>query len=72
MLVRSLSPTGLLEDTIQRSWRQVIAQFAGNGHTARFGNMLELPVAAFRGDEKPAIFSQFVQYLANLHAGSIA
>jgi fructose-1,6-bisphosphatase len=72
MLVTSLAPTGLFKDTIQRSRRQVIAGFACNGHTARLHLVFELSVAAFGCDEEPAIFSQFVQYLADFHGISLA
>jgi hypothetical protein len=72
MLVRSLSPTGLLKDTIQRSRRQVIAGFACNGHTTRFRLVLELSMAALGCDEEPAIFLQFVQYIADFHGISLA
>jgi fructose-1,6-bisphosphatase len=72
MLVRSFSPTGLLQDTIQSSRRQVIAGFACNGHTTRLRLMLELSVAAFGCDEEPAIFSQFVQYIADIHGIGLA
>jgi hypothetical protein len=72
MLVTSLAPTGLFKDTIQRSRRQVIAWFACNGHTTRLRLVLELSVAAFGCDEKPAIFSRFVQYIADFHSISLA
>jgi fructose-1,6-bisphosphatase len=72
MLVRSLSPTGLFKDTIQSSRRQVIAWFSCNGHTTRLRLVLELSVAAFGCDEEPAIFSQFVQYIADFHGISLA
>jgi len=72
MLVRSLSPTGLFKDTIQRSRRQVIACFACNCHTTRLGLVFELPVATFGCNEEPTIFSQFVQYIADFHGISLA
>jgi hypothetical protein len=72
MLVRSLFLTSLLKNTIQPSRRQVIAAFARKGHTSRLGLVLKLPVAAFGCDEEPAIFSQFVQYIANFHSISLA
>jgi len=62
----------LFKDTIQSSRRQVIAGFACNGHTARFRLVLELSVAAFGCDQEPAVFSQFVQYIANFHGISLA
>jgi fructose-1,6-bisphosphatase len=72
MLVGSLSPTGLFKDTIQSSRRQVIAWFACNGHTTQLRLVLELSVAAFGCEEEPAIFSQFIQYIADFHGISLA
>jgi hypothetical protein len=57
MLWRSFFPTGLLKDTIQSARRQVVAGFACDGHASGLSAMFELPMAAFRRDEKPAIFS---------------
>jgi len=50
----------------------VIAGFASNGDTTGLRLVLELPVAAFGCDEEPAIFSQFVQYIADFHGVSKA
>lgn len=62
---------GLLEDAVQRSWRQVVIRLSRKGHPTRLSRMLVLSVAAASRHEKPAVLSQQPQYLGDLHLLSI-
>jgi hypothetical protein len=71
-IVTSLPESGLLEDTIQGAWGEIIARFPGDGNASLLGVMLELTVAALRRGETPTVVVQHSQYLADLHRGSVS
>jgi len=67
-LIPNLPPARLLENAVQGTRSQIIARLAGNGDAARFGRMLELPVAPPRRVQIPAVVEQLSNHLSDLHA----
>jgi hypothetical protein len=54
--VTLVSPqAGLLEDTVESAWCQIVAGLAWNSHPARLGGMFELTMAPARSDKEPAV-----------------
>jgi hypothetical protein len=58
----------LLKYAVQGTRRQIIARFAGNGHSPSFGSVLELPMTSSRDHDRPTIPLQSLQDIANFHA----
>src|SRR5205823_12091721 len=68
----SLSQTGLLENAILSSNRQLVAHLTRNSDTPAFDLMFELAMAALGRDLVPAVFLQQPENLADLHAARIS
>jgi len=63
---------GLVKDTVERPWRQVIAWLARHSDSARLGWMLVLAVAAARCHKSPAIILQQSKYIPDFHMQSLS
>ena len=67
-MVASFLQRRLLQHAIERTWRNIVARFAGNGNAPRFGWMLELPVTSACDGQIPAVFVNEAQQFTDFHA----
>jgi hypothetical protein len=66
-MVASSLQARLLEDTVQRSWRQIVLCFSCDGHAVRLGTMLQLAMAASHRNLAPSIAPQQMQNVSHFH-----
>lgn len=57
----------LLQNTVQRSWCEVVARLTGDRHESGFRRVLELSMRTTLPDHGPTIVLQHLDYVANLH-----
>jgi hypothetical protein len=58
---------GLLQDTVQGTWSEVVVARPGNRDQARFRGVLELLMASSRPRQDPAIVSKEAQNVTDFH-----
>jgi hypothetical protein len=63
---------GLFQNAIQSTRRYVVAFFACDSDAAWFRRMLQLPVTASCGDNRPPIVMQQPQHVPDFHRFSLA
>jgi hypothetical protein len=66
-LSTSLLQSCLLQDTVQGSWREIIARFARNRDESRLGCVLELSMRTTLPNYGPTVVLQHLDHVANLH-----
>jgi hypothetical protein len=60
-------PASLLKDAVLCPRGQIIVRFSRYRHPAGLGRMLELAMTTTGRDQVPAVVSESLQYLADLH-----
>ena len=63
--------TGLLQDTVESPWCQVVRRLARDGRAALLGPVLKLPMTASVCYFDPAVALQQVQHVFHLHSPTL-